>query len=64
MDDEILAYLRRKLREMSEQRAQHLAGGSCADWSEYKRICGVIEGLALAEREILELAERLKRAEQ
>lgn len=63
MEGKILEHLRGKLREMMNERADILASGSCPDWSEYKRLTGVIEGLALAEREILDLADRLKRAE-
>ena len=36
-----------------------LAGGGCADFSEYKRCCGVIEGLARAERELLDLTKQI-----
>lgn len=64
MEEKILEHLRSKLREMMNERADYLAAGACPDWSEYKRLTGVIEGLALAEREILDLADRLKRAEQ
>jgi hypothetical protein len=39
--------------------ADHIAGGGCADFSEYKRCCGVIEGLARAERELLDLTKQI-----
>lgn len=40
--------------------ADNVATGSCNDFPEYKRLCGVIEGLALAERELLDLKEKLE----
>jgi hypothetical protein len=40
--------------------ADNVATGSCQDFAEYKRLCGVIEGLALAEREILDIKDRLE----
>ena len=38
--------------------ADTVAGGSAQDFAEYKRLCGVIEGLALAERELLDIAQK------
>jgi hypothetical protein len=39
--------------------ADHIAGGGCADFPEYKRCCGVVEGLARAERELLDLTNQI-----
>ncbi len=50
--------LRRRLRDMMNDYADTVAGGSAQDFAEYKRLCGVIEGLALAERELLDVAQR------
>ncbi len=38
--------------------SDHISTGSCKDFPEYKRMTGVIEGLALAEREVLDWKER------
>ena len=40
------------------EHADHLATGSVQDFAEYKRMCGIIEGLALAEREVLDWIEK------
>jgi hypothetical protein len=37
-----------------------LANGQCSDFAQYKELCGVIRGLAYAERHLLDLAENLK----
>jgi hypothetical protein len=50
--------LRRRLRELMNDYADTVAGGSAQDFSEYKKLCGVIEGLALAERELLDIRDR------
>jgi hypothetical protein len=42
-------------------KADNIATGSCADFDEYKHQTGVIEGLALAEREFLDIVEELER---
>jgi hypothetical protein len=38
--------------------ADTVAGGSAQDFSEYKKLCGVIEGLVLAERELLDIRNK------
>jgi len=38
--------------------ADTIAGGSAKDFPEYKHLCGVIEGLALAERELLDVRQK------
>jgi hypothetical protein len=39
-----------------------MANGQCQDHASYKELCGVIRGLAYAERHLLDLAENLERA--
>ena len=50
-------FLKSRLREIMNQHADHISTGSCKDFEEYKRITGIIEGLALAERELLDWIE-------
>ena len=47
--------LRRRIRDMMNDYADTLAGGGAQDFPEYNRLSGVIEGLALAERELLDI---------
>tara|TARA_R100001244_G_scaffold128767_1_gene99790 strand:+ start:479 stop:700 length:222 start_codon:yes stop_codon:yes gene_type:complete len=60
--DNTLSYLRQQLRRLMNETSDHLSTGACKEYSEYARCCGVIEGLALAERELLDLQERLEKA--
>ena len=53
--------LRTKIREQLNNMADNIAGGSAKDFGEYRYACGVIHGLALAERELLDLIEVAKR---
>jgi len=39
--------------------ADHISGGGCPDYADYKRCCGVIHGLAIAERELLDLTKQI-----
>jgi hypothetical protein len=61
MDEKILSVLRTKIRAQLNDLADNIAGGSAKDFGEYRYMCGVIHGLALAERELLDMAETLKR---
>jgi hypothetical protein len=62
-EENVLEFLRKKIREMMNVHADHIATGGVADWSEYRHQVGIIEGLAKAERELLDLEERLGRQE-
>jgi len=44
--------------------ADDLAGGQCRSFDEYQKLCGVIQGLALAERHLLDLAEKVEKSDE
>ena len=56
--------LRDMIRKDMNNYADDLAGGACPDFSQYQKLCGVIQGLALAERHLLDLADRLEKADE
>lgn len=58
-----LEILRKKFRERMNGVADKVATGSCADFGEYQKLCGVIEGLAYAERDLFDLAETMEKAQ-
>jgi hypothetical protein len=62
-DENALEYLRKKIRAIMNEHADFIATGAASDWAEYRQHVGVIEGLAKAERELLDLEERLSRQE-
>lgn len=62
MADDVLSVLKRKLRNEMNELADHLALGSAKDIEEYRKVCGMIEGLAWAEREVIDIEERLNEA--
>tara|TARA_R110002020_G_scaffold316311_2_gene531366 strand:- start:121 stop:315 length:195 start_codon:yes stop_codon:yes gene_type:complete len=59
MSDDILSLLRKKLRNQMNEIADHLALGSAKDMEEYRKMCGIIEGLAWAEREVIDIEDRI-----
>jgi len=58
-NDSVTGYIRKKLREEMNAVADHMASGGCANIDEYRYCCGKIEGLAVAEREILDIEKKL-----
>ena len=47
--------LKRQLRVSFNDAADHLATGGAKDYAEYRYMTGVVQGLALAERALLDL---------
>ena len=62
-DTKTLGILRKKLRERMNDIADTVAGGGAKDFGEYRNLCGQIHGLAVAEREILDLQSALEQSE-
>lgn len=52
----LLTIFREQRRDMTE----FLAGGGCKDFDNYKHVTGKIEGLAIAERELRDISQRLE----
>ena len=53
---------RKKLRDDMNNFTDDLANGQCQDFASYKELCGVIRGLAYAERHLLDLVENIEKA--
>ncbi len=46
----------KKLNEHKSSATEFLADGGCKDFAHYKNLCGLIQGLNLAQREVTDLA--------
>jgi hypothetical protein len=57
---DFITALRTKLRTDMNNFTDDLANGQCVSFEQYKELCGVIRGLAYAERHLLDLAEHMK----
>lgn len=55
--------IRKKIREDLNDLADSMATGGAADYATYRHMVGKVEGLAQAERHILDLEERLLKNE-
>jgi len=56
-----LDVLRSKIRERMNDIADALATGACRTYEQYQHMCGVIEGLAHSERDILDMQDQQER---
>ena len=56
--------LREKIRSDMNNYADDCAGGACRNFDEYQKLCGLIQGLALAERHLLDLAEKVEKSDE
>ena len=56
--------LREKLRTDMNNYADDLASGICRSFDDYQKLCGVIQGLATAERHLLDLVEKVEQSDE
>tara|TARA_R110000787_G_scaffold73428_3_gene163515 strand:+ start:1127 stop:1315 length:189 start_codon:yes stop_codon:yes gene_type:complete len=59
MSEDVFSLLKKKIRNQMNDLADHLAVGSAKDMEEYRKITGIIEGLAWTEREVIDLEDKL-----
>lgn len=64
MIHEFARVLREQIRTDMNNYADDLAGGMCRNFDEYQKLCGVIQGLATAERYLIDLAEKVEKANE
>lgn len=58
-----LQVIKSKIRERLNQIADDLAVGAALDYNQYKYLTGIIAGLAMVERDIVDLEEIQRNAE-
>ena len=54
----VFEVLLKRLDDALQVRSEALTQGAPADYAAYKELCGVIQGLSIAKREISDLAKR------
>ena len=62
VSDNLFEAVRKGIRAQMNEMSDHISGGGCSDFSEYSKCSGIIQGLAIAERELLDLKERYEKA--
>jgi hypothetical protein len=64
MTDNFARVLREHIRIDMNNYADDLAGGACQSFDEYKKLCGVIQGLAIAESHLLALLKKVEESDE
>ena len=64
MIQEFASVLREKIRTDMNNYADDLAAGSCRSFEEYQKLCGIISGLALAERYLIDLLQKVEESNE
>jgi len=64
MIDQFAHVLREKIRKDMNNYADDMAGGGCRSFEEYQKLCGVIQGLAIAERYLIDLADEVEKSNE
>ncbi len=59
MTGDILTLLREMIRKDMNDIADDVSTGACQDYASYKHLTGIIEGLARAERSLLDIQSKV-----
>lgn len=57
----MLALVQKELRKLADENTAYLAASRADSYDEYKKICGVIRGLGLADSIINDLVQKMER---
>jgi hypothetical protein len=60
-DIQLLAYIQKELAKLRDEQIAFIAASRADTYDEYKKICGVIRGLSLADSIINDLVQRLEK---
>jgi hypothetical protein len=56
--------LREQIRTDMNNYADDLSSGVCQSFDQYQKLCGVVQGLALAERYLIDLAKKVEESDE
>ena len=60
-DIQILAYIQKEIAKLRDEQTAYIAASRADTYDEYKKICGVIRGLGLADSIINDLVQRMEK---
>lgn len=63
-DTQVLHHLIKEIAKERVHREAACSGGNLKDFAEYKNLCGVIQGLSLAESMTKDLVQKLERNDE
>lgn len=62
-DYKLLALIVKEIQKLKQEREAYTAAGRCDTIEEYRRICGVVQGLNYAENIIEDLVQKMEKAD-
>jgi len=62
--DQFARVLRDQIRTDMNNYTDDMANGVCQSFDQYQKLCGVIQGLAIAERYVIDLAKKVENADE
>jgi hypothetical protein len=62
--DQFARVLREQIRTDMNNYTDDMANGVCQSFDQYQKLCGVIQGLAIAERYVIDLAKKVENADE
>ena len=63
-DYQELAYVAKEIQKLKQEREAYVAAGRCDTLEEYRRVCGVVQGLNYAENIIQDLVQRMEKSDE
>ena len=60
----LLAHVQKELAKMAQEQTAFLAASRADSYDEYKKVCGVIRGLSLADSIINDLVQKLEQDDE
>jgi len=64
MIQDFVRVLREQIRTDMNNYSDDLSAGVCQSFEQYQKLCGIIQGLALAERYLLDLAKKVEESDE
>lgn len=64
MISQFVEVLRKEIRKDMNNYTDDMATGACRSFDEYQKLCGVIQGLALAESHLLALLKKVEESDE
>lgn len=62
-DYQLLALVVKEIQKLKQEREAYAAAGRCDTIEEYRKICGVVQGLNFAENIIEDLVQRMEKSD-
>ena len=62
-DYQELAHVAKEIQKLKQEREAYVAAGRCDTIEEYRRVCGVVQGLNFAENIIEDLVQKMEKSD-